>query len=216
MPTNPQAFDTGLGLNLVGVPFDASTVLHAVRASAEGEVAERANAQAQALGAHAKQAGRHLKTIREVLTAEGLSVPESPQDADAYNGFVDTVSTSLYDTLDEAGQRAYLAGWWLGGWTRAANLVAISLYLKDAAPDDAYLTEVVQAYAGQLTEAVQGLAACRDGAPGALDAALAGALATLQAVPAPAGVDALAEAGAFQEALEAMDAHIAAVRGAVG
>ena len=70
MPTAPQAFDVGLGLNLVGVPFDAQTVLHVARQSG-GEVGARAQAQAQALGAHAKQAGRHLKTIRGVLAEMG-------------------------------------------------------------------------------------------------------------------------------------------------
>jgi len=214
MPSSTQAFDVGLGLNLVGVPFDAQTVLTAAR-STGGQVAERAQAQAQALGAHAKQAGRHLKTIRAVLTEAGLTAPESPQSAEAYEAFVATVSNDLYSSLDADGQRAYLAGWWLGGWTRAANLVAIALYLQDAGPDDAYLDEVVRTYAGQLAEAVSGLASCREGASEPLDAALAAAQAMLQAAPAPTGQEPLAQAGAYQEALEALGGHVQAVRGAV-
>ena len=127
---------------------------------------------------------------------------------------MESVSTVVYDALDADGQRAYLAGWWLGGWTRAANLAAIALYLLDAAPDD-YLSEVVASYAVQLGEAATGLQGCRQGASGGLDTALAGAIAITQSVPMPTGTDPLAEAGGLQEALEAMDARVAAVRGAL-
>lgn len=216
MPSSVQAFDAGLALNLVGVPFDASTVLQAVRASATGEVAERAASQAEALSAHAKQAGRHLKTIRAILTQAGLDTPESPQSQETYDAFVDQVSGAIYATLDADGQRAYLAGWWLGAWTRAANLIAIALYLQDAGPDDAYLREVVQAYAGQLAEAAVGVDGAREGAPESVDAALSAAHAQLIAVPSPTEGEALAVAGAYQEALEALDAHVAAVRASIG
>ena len=70
-------------------------------------------------------------------------------------------------------------------------------------------------HARAVPKAATGLQGCRQGASGGLDTALAGAIAITQSVPMPTGTDPLAEAGGLQEALEAMDARVAAVRGAL-
>jgi hypothetical protein len=210
MPSPAQAFQVAFDLTLPGVYFDSATVLAAVRPQAEGELAARAEAQGAALKSHGKQARQRIAAVHAALAAAGLDAPAAPETPEAYAGWVETCSNAFYETLDDTGVRAYLAGWWLGQWTLAANVSAVGLYLLDASPDDAYLREVLQNYAASLGEATEGLAQARDGAPEHLDGALEQAHAVIAEPPIEG--EPMERAGALQEALEQLDPLIATVK----
>lgn len=209
MPTAQQAFEVGFDLNLVGVYFDSATVLAAIQPDATGELADRVTQQVSALKAHARQARKHVKTVHTALSEAGLQIPDAPETPEGYGQWVTACSEPFYGTLDGEAIRGYLAGWYLGQWTLAANLSAVALYLADAAPEHAYLGEVLDSYASTLSEAAAGLEGAAADAPEGLAEAIKAAHAQMQ-VPGEGAP--LERAGALQEALEALDAGSRAIQ----
>ena len=209
-----QAFDAALALNLVGIFFDTAAVLASVRGYATGDLAARATEQVDALKAHRRQAKASIETVEDLLSPD--AAPPAPEHPDHYGAWAQACSEQLYGGLDEAGAAAYTAGWWLGAWLLAGNLVALSLYLGDAAPDDAYVAEVLATYAANAEAAASGIAQAAAATTGPLADALGRAQAAVQALPAPAlGDGALEAAGAWQEALEALDGLLGELRAAL-
>lgn len=209
--TSPrQAFDIAVALNLVGVFFDTAAVISAVRGYAEGDLGDRAQEQTGALKAQRSQVRIAIQTVKEGLAPK--TMPEAPQHPDAYAQWSQECAELLYADLSEHGASAYTAGWWLGAWLLAGNLVALTLYLGDAAPEDTYLAEVLGTYAQNAQNAVTGLTELQAATTGETSTALAQALATIRALPSPTlGEASLEIAGAWQEALEALDTQVSAI-----
>jgi hypothetical protein len=216
MPAASTSFEVGLALALVGVNFEAATTLASARTlvaeGAENELAERIRAQTDALKGHGRQARHHIAEIGGWLAEAGLPASPGPTSAAEYPSWVETTSEVWYATLDEEGANAYLAGWWLGQWTLAANVAAIGAYLADAAPDETWLREVVGSYSASMAAAQDGLTQARQAAPEALGAALDVALANLAAAGDPSALEPLEAAGALQEVLESLDGTLTQVR----
>ncbi|TVQ88807.1 MAG: hypothetical protein EA397_16550 [Deltaproteobacteria bacterium] len=207
MTSPQQAFEVAVSLNLIGVFFDTASVISSVRGYAEGDLAERAAEQAEALKAQAGNARKSIARVQEALSPKPM--PEAPQHPDAYAQWAQDCAELVYADLDEAGSASYTAGWWLGAWLLSGNLVALTLYLADVAPDDTYLAEVLGTYAENAQHAVEGLTQAQAQDPA--NPHLAQALATIQALPAPTlGEGSLEIAGAWQEALEALDEQVSA------
>lgn len=204
MPSPRQAFEVAVALNVVGIFFDTAALITAVRSYAQGDLAERVGEQADALKAHRRQAKTSIDKVEASLPAD--TMPEAPQQPDAYAEWAQACSELVYAQLDDPAVRPYLAGWYLGAWLQAANLIALSLYLGDAAPHDEYLGEVVGSYATNTHQALSDLAQLIEQADDSLSQDLLSAHALLAEVPAPAvGDNALEIAGAYQETLESLD-----------
>lgn len=215
MTTARQAFESGVAINLVGVFFDTAAVLAAVRGYAQGDLAERAAEQQAAAKAGARQTKAAIETIRAAIAPAAL--PDPPAHPDAYADWAQACSEAVYSTLDEPGAHAYTAGWWIGAWLLAANLVALGLYLGDADPTDGYLAEVVGTYAQNAQAAAQALAETSATAPESIAAGLHRASELIQAAPPAAlGEGSLELAGAWQEPIEQLDAIVQEIAAALG
>jgi hypothetical protein len=214
--TSPrQAFETALALNLVGVFFDTAAVLTNVRGYADGALAERVGEQAGALKAHRSQARANIERVQAAMAP--AEMPTAPDTPEGYGDWAQACSAAVYDGLEGDAITAYMAGWWLGGWLLAGNLVALTLYLGDAAPTDPYLAEVLTTYTANAQAAAAGLDEVLAGAEGPLLAGLTAAREALLAAPSPGlGDGALDAAGGWQEALEQLDTIVQQTAASIG
>lgn len=156
MPSTLEAFTVGYSLNMVGAYFEGAQMIAHIGAGGDAELKEACEQQLQALAQGAAGTRWQIKRTTQAMAAAGLPEVEAPTTVDDYAGWSEVVSEAYYPKLEGNEQiAAYLFGWYLSAWIQYANMAVISMFLKDAAPDNATVAANLDELAGDLEEARQ-------------------------------------------------------------